>query len=263
MTKGSFVAVSTGMLLAGHITVRCKKVIQDADVVYCLVPHLLSEKWLESINNNVVSLQQFYAEGKYRMDSYNEMVATMMEDVRRGKNVCGAFYGHAGIFACVGHKAIAQAKQEGYFAYMEPGVSAEACLYSDLGIDPGDYGVQSLEVNQFLFFDHQLNTKSYILLWQVALAGEHTATTFEIRKHRLKRFVDYLSQWIPLEHEVILYEAQFLPIEPIRADKVKLKDLPDQELKLHTTLVIPPVEELKPNTKLLKEMGINDANWRY
>lgn len=263
MAKGSFIAVSTGMLLAGHITVRCKKIIEDADVVYCLVPHVLSEKWIQSLNSNVISLQQFYAEGKYRMDSYNEMVEAMLADVKAGKNVCGAFYGHAGIFACVGHKTIAQAREEGFAAYMEPGVSAEACLYSDLGFDPGDYGVQSLEVNQFLFFNHELNTKSYILLWQVALAGEHTATTFKVGKNRIQSLIDYLTRWVPLEHEVILYEAQFLPVEEVRADRVALKDLINQELKLHTTLVIPPVESLKVNTKLLKKMGIKESDWCY
>src|SRR3546814_12671609 len=39
--------------------------------------------------------------------------------------------------ALVPHKAIAQARAEGLEAHMEAGVSAEDCLYADLGIDPG------------------------------------------------------------------------------------------------------------------------------
>ena len=95
------------------------------------MPHTLAERWLERLNPNVKSLQPFYGVGKYRMQSYEEMIEAMMVEVRKGKKVCGAFYGHAGVFACVPRLTIDKAREEGFRALMEPGISAEACLYAD------------------------------------------------------------------------------------------------------------------------------------
>lgn len=255
-TKGSFIAVSTGMLLAGHISVRAKKIVEEADVVLSLMPHPIAERWLDSISRAHISLQPYYSEGKSRKKSYNEMCERILEEVRKGKVVCGAFYGHAGVFACVPHNSIRLAKEEGFSAYMEPGISAEACLYSDLGIDPGSYGVQSYEASQFLFYSHQPNVVSYLLLWQVALAGELTAKTFKTHKKNIKVLVEYLLHWYPPEHELILYEAAFLPLDSVRKEKIKLMDLPNTDLNLHTTLVVPPARKMNINNELVEAIGV-------
>lgn len=256
--QGSFVAVSTGMLLAGHMTTRGKELIKNADVVFSLVSHPLADVWLKSYNENLVNLQHLYGEGKHRLDTYEEMIDLMMDEVRKGKNVCGAFYGHAGVFACVPHETINRAKSEGYFSYMEPGISSEACLYSDLLIDPGTVGVQSYESSQFLFYGHTPNVKSYLLLWQIAHAGDTTARTFEVDPEKVQLLVDHLLQWYPKDHKVILYEAAVLPIEKVRKDEVALGELSEQPLELYTTLVIPPSEPLTVNFELLEKLGLEE-----
>ena len=93
----------------------------------------------------VRSLQPLYGERKSRMKTYREMVHAMLTEVRAGKNVCVAFYGHPGVFAWAPHEAIRIARKEGYFAHMEPGISSEDCLYADLGIDPATFGCQHYE----------------------------------------------------------------------------------------------------------------------
>lgn len=257
--KGTFVAVSTGMLLGGHITIRSKKLLENADIVFSLVSHPVVETWLRTCNNNVISLQPLYAEGKHRMDTYKEMVELMLEAVREGKNVCGAFYGHAGVFAWVPHRAVEVANEEGYRAYMEPGVSAEACIYSDLGIDPGKVGMQSYEASQFLFYGHTPNTQSYLLLWQIALAGETTAKTFYVDTNNIQIIVEHLQNWYPAEHEVIIYETPTLPIEGVREDRVPLNQLSHQQLNLHSTLIVPPATELTLNERLLRKFNIDKS----
>src|SRR5690606_41924587 len=52
---------------------------------------------------------------------------------------------------------------EGFVARMEPGISAEACLYADLGIDPGRHGVQSMEATHFLVYDRVPDTSGLVL----------------------------------------------------------------------------------------------------
>ena len=140
MKKGSLACVGTGMMLGAHIGPRARSHIEQADVVFVAVSDALVELWVQGMNHDVRSLQPYYAEGKPRSDTYREMVAAMMEEVRAGRRVCGAFYGHPGVFAVVPHRAVAQARDEGYEAVMEAAVSAEDCLYADLGIDPGTFG---------------------------------------------------------------------------------------------------------------------------
>src|SRR3546814_5049651 len=86
--------------------------IGQADVVFGAVSDPIVELWLQQMHPDVRSLQPCYAEGKFRHDTYREMVAAMLAEVRAGRRVCGAFYGHPGVFARVPHKAIAQARAE-------------------------------------------------------------------------------------------------------------------------------------------------------
>src|SRR3546814_6212654 len=78
-----------------------------------------------------------------------------MAQVRAGKQVCAVFYGHPGVFADVPHRVVRKAREEGIPARMEPGISAEACLYADLNLDPGQRGVQSMEATHFLVHDRR------------------------------------------------------------------------------------------------------------
>ena len=92
------------------------------------------------------------------------MVAAIMEQVRAGKKVVSAFYGHTGVFAWAPHKVIAEAKAEGYYTHMEPGISAEDCLYAHLGIDPGAVGCQNFEASQFMFYVRNVDHSAYLIL---------------------------------------------------------------------------------------------------
>ncbi|MCK7502463.1 MAG: SAM-dependent methyltransferase [Comamonadaceae bacterium] len=130
-----------------------------------------------------------------------------MAELRAGRHVCAVFYGHPGVFADVPHAVVRKARAEGIPARMEPGISAEACLYANLGLDPGKRGVQSMEATHFLVYDRQLDSAGLVLLWQVALAGDLTCTRFHAEREGLQALVDKLLRWYPPQHEVVLYEA--------------------------------------------------------
>ncbi|MCH1928770.1 SAM-dependent methyltransferase [Shewanella sp. A25] len=259
----SLICVGTGLQLAGQVSVLSRSYIEHADIVFSLLPDAFSQQWLESINPSVVNLQQFYAqqgELKNRRDTYDEMVNAILAAVRAGKNTVCALYGHPGVFACVAHLAIARARAEGFPAKMEPGISAEACLWADLGIDPGCFGHQSFEASQFMFFKHTPDPTTYLLLWQIAIAGEHTLTQFHTSADRLQVLVSQLNEWYPLEHEVIIYEAANLPVQPPRIDRLPLMKLPQANLRPISTLVIPPAKKLEYNYAILAKLGISPAD---
>lgn len=256
---GSLVCVGTGLQLAGQISVMSRSYIEHADVVFSLLPDGFSQRWIQKINPNVINLQPFYAqdgEVKNRRETYEQMVSAILDAVRAGKKTVCALYGHPGVFACVSHLAIKQARAEGFVAKMEPGISAEACLWADLGIDPGKSGHQSFEASQFMFFNHVPDPTTHLLLWQIAIAGEHTLTQFHTTSDRLQILVEQLHQWYPLDHQVVIYEAANLPIQAPRIENLPLSKLPEANLSPISTLLIPPAKKLEYNYAILTKLGI-------
>lgn len=234
--------VGCGLQPSRHAGERTISEIRRADVVFVLADPFAID-WVRSLNPNTRNLSEYYGDQRDRRDSYHDMEQALLDEVRAGSLVCAVFYGHPGVFAQVPHTAMRQARAEGFETRMEPGISAEACLYADLGLDPGHRGVQSIEATRFLAFKYALDPGSLLLLWQVALAGSLDCTGFTARPDRLQVLVEKLGRFYPPDAEGILYEAARLPIEDFRAERLALAELPGAELHPHTTLVIPPVRE--------------------
>lgn len=239
----ALVVVGSGIQFGRHASERCLSEIREADVVFCLGdPFALA--MIRGFRPDAINLGAYYATGKDRRETYREIDAAIMAALREGRKVCAVFYGHPGVFADVPHVVVRKAREEGIPARMEPGISAEACLYADLGIDPGRRGVQSMEATHFMVYDRRPDTHGLVLLWQVALSGDLTCTRLHAEPEGLQALVDKLLRWYPPDHEVILYEAARLPIESPRIDHLPLRDLPGAHYEEYTTLVIPPLGEL-------------------
>ncbi len=236
-----------GMTLGSHLTPLARSHIEQADVVFAGLSDGIVEMWLQRMHPDVRSLQPYYREGKSRLKTYRQWVDLMMAEVRAGKRVCGVFYGHPGVFAWSPHKVIEVARAEGYEAHMEPGVSAEDCLYADLGIDPGRFGCQHFEASQLLFYERRLDPSAYLVLWQVALVGDRSLARFATGAPYRQVLLDLLSRDYPAEHEIILYRAATLPIERPRVRRIALRDLPHVPLTAEDTVVLPPAVALRPN----------------
>lgn len=249
--KGSLVNVGLGMTLGAHITPLSRTFIEQADVVFVSASNRLVEQWVETMNKNVISLQGFYQEGKSRLQTYREMTEAILTEVRAGKSVCGAFYGHPGVFALPPHESIKQARAEGFKAHMEPGISAEDCLYADLGIDPGKHGCAHFEASQFLFNHRPFDPSAYLVLWQVGIAGDKSLKVFETSEKKRQLLVDLLLETYPENHVVTLYECAVLPIEETWQLDVALKDLAKQKMSMKTTLLIPPCCMKKPRSEVI------------
>jgi uncharacterized protein YabN with tetrapyrrole methylase and pyrophosphatase domain len=245
--KGSLVNVGLGMTLGSHITPLSRSYIEKADIVFVAASNNLVEQWVETMNDNVVSLQQFYCEGTSRMITYRKMVEVMMTEVRAGKNVCGAIYGHPGVFAWSPHESIKQARAEGYKAHMQPGISAEDCLYADLGIDPGTFGCSHYEASQLLFKQKTIDPTAYLVLWQVGVVGDRSLTMFSVDSTYKQKLVDSLLYIYPASHSIIIYECALLAIEKARIETINLSNLAKADISLKTTIVIPPFIKAKPN----------------
>ncbi|WP_207914977.1 diguanylate cyclase [Luteimonas arsenica] len=239
--NGSLVVVGSGIQFGRHVSERTLSEIREAEQVFCLVdPFALG--MIHAIRPDAVNLGVHYAPGKDRRETYREIGDAIMAGVEAGNRVCAVFYGHPGVFADVPHDVMRRTLAKGLPARMEPGISAEACLYADLGLDPGQRGVQSLEATHFLIHDRPLDTAALVLLWQVTLAGDLSCTRLHADPDGLEALVDKLLRWYPADHEVILYEAAQLPIDAPRIERLALRDLPTAHYEEYTTLAIPPLD---------------------
>ncbi len=256
--RGSVACVGLGMTLGSHLTPLARSHIEQADVIFAGLSDGIVELWLQRMHPDVRSLQPYYKEGKSRMKTYRQWVDLMMTEVRAGKRVCGVFYGHPGIFAWSPHKVIEVARAEGFEAHMEPGISAEDCLYADLGIDPGRFGCQHFEASQLLFYERRIDPAGYLVLWQVGLVGDRSLGRFQTGPAYRQVLVDLLSQDYPPDHEVIIYRGATLPIEKPRVRRVALRDLPHIPLTAEETVVLPPAQTLKLNVALRERLEALD-----
>jgi hypothetical protein len=248
---GSLACVGIGITLGSHLTPLARSYIEQSDVVFLAASDGIVERWIESLHPDVRSLQPYYAEGKSRVKTYREMVADILAQVRAGKKVCAAFYGHPGVFAWAPHEAIRIARKEGFFAHMEPGISAEDCLYADLGIDPGAYGCQHYEASQLLYYKRRIDSSAYLVLWQIGAVGDRGRGGSPGNNPYRRILFERLARDYPPSHKIILYRAATLPIQQPRIDRITLRRLADARLEAPDTLVIPPARKLEPDIKTL------------
>jgi uncharacterized protein YabN with tetrapyrrole methylase and pyrophosphatase domain len=253
--KGSLACVGIGITLGSHLTPLARSYIEQADVVFLAVSDGIVEKWIEAMHPDVRSLQPFYGENKSRTKTYREMANAILAEVRAGKNVCVAFYGHPGVFAWTPHEAIRIARKEGYFAHMVPGISAEDCLYADLGIDPGAFGCQHYEASQLLYYKRRLDPSAYLVLWQVGAVGD-LGRGGEVKNNAYRQIlIERLAKDYPPNHKITIYRAATLPIDAPHIQHIALRKLADIKIEAADTVVIPPACKLEPDVKTLGRLA--------
>jgi uncharacterized protein YabN with tetrapyrrole methylase and pyrophosphatase domain len=257
--KGSLTIVGTGINATRDITDSARKHITQADVVFIAQACPFATHLIESLNNNIVDLAELYEEGKSRVVTYRQMVEHVAQAVYDGKRVCGAFYGHPGVFVYASHRLIRLLHEKGYEAAMEPGISAEDCLVADLGIDPGNSGMQALEVSQFLFYQHIINPHCLLIIWQVGLAGDFNFDSINAEKFHggLQVLKEELLAFYPPAHEVILYQAATFVLEKPKIERMPLVELNKYNPGVFSTLVIPSIGMPKYDEKVLARFGIS------
>jgi hypothetical protein len=233
--------VGTGIRIIGQMTVESISWIKVAEKVLYLAYDPVAEHVITSLNPSAESLIGFYAEGKPRRKSLREMVKRVLACVRSGKRTCLVCYGHPGVLCWVGHEAVRQARSSGYTAKMLPAISAEDCLFADLGLDPGTTGCQSFEATDFLRNGQSVDPACLLILWQVGVTGDPAFTRKGYKNSALPLLIERLCRFYGPDHEVIVYSAAIhWAAEPI-IEHVPLGQLDKARLAGSSTLCVPPV----------------------
>jgi hypothetical protein len=228
--KGQLIVVGSGIKAIGHFTLEAQAHIQQADIVLYAAADPVTDMWIEEQNPHCFDLYQYYANDKDRVITYVQMIERMLDEVRAGKKVCAIFYGHPGVFVTPSHNAIEIARREGYEARMLPAVSAEDCLYADLGVDPSVPGLQIFEATDLLLRQRRIDTTMNLMLWQVGCVGDLGFRFDGFANNNFEVLVDYLESVYGPEHEVVNYVASMFSLaEPTMATH-RLRDLRDPDV---------------------------------
>jgi len=239
--KGSLVVVGTGIRSLGQLTVESIAHIKYADRVHYLVAEPIAVEVIRLLNPaGSRSLADLYEDGKPRRSTYQQMVDRILESMRSGLRTCAVFYGHPGVFVDPSHAAIRTARAEGFRAEMLPGISAEDCMFADLGIDPATAGCQSYEATDFLVNRRQFDPTSHVVIWQAGVLGDRTFSIRVSKSSALDLLVARLLETYPPEHQVCIYQAATVPgcLAGIRWSE--LGQLDKSKLSIISTLYLPP-----------------------
>jgi len=258
---GKLVVVGTGLRTTGHMTIEAIAWIRRADRVLYVVGDPVAEEMIHALNANAESLQTLYSPQIKRIDTYNAMVERLMAELRAGRTVCGVFYGHPGVFVYPSHVAVTRARQEGFPAVMLPGISAEDCLFADLGIDPATTGCSSYEATDWLFNERPTDPASAMVLWQIGILGNEGYNPIgRYPTPLMPLLIAKLSRRYPLQHRVAVYEAavQFGCTPSITW--VPIAGMTAVPLSAASTLYIPPAAATRPDRQVYGQaaaMGID------
>ncbi len=254
MSGGSLTVVGTGIQFGSQLTAEARVALERADIVLFLAAEPRMKTFVESLNPNAHSLHGFYEIGERRAVAYEAMAEEILRRVREGLDVCVAFYGHPGVFVTPSHEAVRRARAEGLPARMLPGISAEDCLFADLGVDPSRRGCQSYEATEFLVHSRSLDPTAALVLWQIGTVGKDIAAA-GAQASGLPVLVERLLDEYPGSHLVTVYEAAPYPgFEPL-IRTVPLGELSEEQVTALSTLYVPPLDPVVDLT-MLDRLGL-------
>lgn len=249
------VVVGTGIQLGGHLTLASQGWIQQADKVLFAVADPLTAEWLRTLNVTAEPLP--YATHPRRRDTYRAMAARILDEVQSEQVVCAIFYGHPGVFAEPAHEALRMVQAAGFPAQMLPGISAEDCLFADLGVDPARHGCQSFEATDFLIRRRRWDPSSALVLWQVGMIGNPGFDFTAPPTRGLALLREVLVSAYTESHEGVIYEAAPYPTFAPTIHRFPLGSLPNVPVRPISTLYIPPHHEAPVDEGMLARLGLS------
>jgi precorrin-3B methylase len=256
-----FAIVGSGIKTISHLTTEAKAYITEACKVLYLVNEPVMQEWLKENSKTSECLDAIYFDYDKRLDAYHAIASKVIDEIKQHEFVCLVLYGHPTIFAAIGLDALALAKEE----QLEidhvtiPGISAMDCLFADLGVDPGDSGCFSIDVNDLLLFNKTIEPHSHLILWQIGMIGNCGKPSYEVSREKLIYLKEYLGKYYPSSQPITLYEASLYPAIPAKIETSTLEQLETLDYTPISSLYISPKEQPELNEEAAKRLGLTRA----
>ena len=168
-----------------------------------------------------------------------QMVAEILEPLRRGSRVCAAFYGHPGVFVAPSHEAIRQAR---------PGLSRPDAARS-VGRElpdrrprgrPRRARLAELEATRLCWRAHSRSNRSGVVLWQVDAVGKLT-WNLDPEPHGLRVLGEHLLGALPTGTRSSSMPRSLYPVADAIIEPVRLDALAELGATPGPTLYVPPL----------------------
>lgn len=257
MPGGNLTIVGTGIRAISHITNEARVHLERADFLFYLVTDPLTESWILDHNGNARSLMSHYHEGTPRLESYRAMVEEVLACARKGVDVCCAFYGHPSVFVYPSHELVRRCANEDLACEVCPGISADGCLYADLGVDPAKDGLISYEATDFLIFDRPFSVSCGLVLWQIGVIGDLGYHRHRDVRRGLHALTEKLLGGYAPDQPCVVYQAATLPLMPCSIERVRLDALPKATVTAISTLYVPPAAKPALNAAVAASLGLS------
>ncbi len=256
MKRASLTVVGSGIKYKSHLTLEAKAYIEQSDRVLYLVNEPVMQEWIASANPNTQSLNDLYQRHKLRADSYRAISEYILEELQKKQYVCVVLYGHPCVFAQPALDAARKADELGYDTLILPAISALACLFADLRINPGVIGCHSYEATDLLIHKRHIEVTSHFVLWQIGFIGCVKHPKDFDNRHGLKVLQEYLQNYYPAEHPLTIYEAAQYPSFEPKVETCMLGDLQNAATTRLSTLYIPPKCQARYDNAMLEKLNL-------
>ncbi len=235
----NLIICGTGITFLSHLTHEVKTHIEQCDIVLFLVNEPLIQEWITEHSKINENLDGIYQAHELRVDSYNAITQHILKATKTYQSVCVVFYGHPCACTKPGVDAAHLAEKKGINTKILPGISSDACLYSDLKINPLKDGLQSYEATHFLRNQPKFEPRSNLILWQISNIDIQTHER-TINLKGLEELQSQLQQHYPSKQPIVIYEASLYPQIQPRIEQTTLEQLLNKKLTPLSTLYIPP-----------------------
>jgi precorrin-3B methylase len=233
-----------GLQTVTQVTREVEDAIRASREVLFLDTGVATRTFLETLCPRVTPLyQQSYSEERPRVTAYQHMAARVVEAALDHPPVTFAIHGHPLIAAHPPFLILELAHALKLSVQVLPGISAIDAVLADLRVDPVVHGVQMYEATDLLLRRRPLQPDVPAIIWQIGPIETSLHSMRVSRPERFSRFIAYLRQYYPAQHEVVAIYCSPHPILPPAILRFALEDMDQYAAQIHSgfTLYVRPV----------------------
>lgn len=237
--------IGSGTKSIDHLTREALDVIKSGGTIFLLDKRNKVRELTKEFADEYVHCEEYYEDGIPRKDIYKNIADEIVTEAKQSNDhVTFISYGHPVVFVTPTQYILDAGESEDLNVDVLPGVSATACLFADMGLDPQN-GIQMYEATDMLLRKHNINTSVPMFLWQIGVLETKLNSEKPSHPNRFQRLKEYLQEWYPDQHTVYLTRTATNSNEEFEKIPFQLESLEechDIVTNAHT-LYVPPSAE--------------------
>lgn len=238
--------LGTGMVGYHQLTKECEQMLGRATEIFVLHPLPEVREYFYQQYESVVDLTCEYEYGSDRNQIYQNMANRVLDTAVDAEGLTAmAVYGHPTVGVAPTELIRDGANERDLTVAVLPGVSSIDCIFTALGFNPLDRGLQIFEATDLLVYDIKLDSVTPALIMQLGTFGTRLYGDQASSPERFIPLKKHISQFYPAEHQVQLIRIATLPFaqsEQIIFNISEFTEVADKISNSHT-LYIPPTCE--------------------